>query len=390
MPKAIYLDNAATTALDPAVLEAMLPTLQGPAGNPSSRHAAGRVVRRALDQARRQLAESLGAEPAEILFTSGATEANNLAIHSALRAPHPRLFVAATEHPSVLEPVRATANTRSVIELAVTAEGILEPGTLANVLASPVDQKAALLAVQLANSETGVIQRVAELVRVIHKQYPDCWIHCDAVQAVGKLPIHFHELGVSSLALSGHKIHGPGGVGALVIRQGWRARPLWAGGGQQQGLRPGTEPVAAIVGLGAAVARAEAQRDDAARRMARLRDDFEAALRTQIPGLQVNGAVDQRLPSASNLSFPHCTAESLLLALDLEGVCCSAGTACASGSLEPSPVLQAMGFAGDRLHGALRFSLCRLTTEAEMADAVTRIVRAYQAARTKPATCGDG
>jgi cysteine desulfurase len=368
MNQTVYLDNNATTALDPEVFEAMAPYLQSFAGNPSSQHARGRSARRAVDQARRQIADSLDVDPREIIFTSGATEANNLAILSIDAPAGSAVLVNPAEHPSSLEPARSLERRGYSIEtLSLDSQGRIAD------VADCLSPTARLAVIQLANSETGCVQAIDEIFRIL----PDgCRLHCDAAQAVGKIPVSFHRLGADSLTISGHKIHGPPGIGALLVRHGVRLTPLFTGGRQQQGYRPGTEPVALIAGLAKAIAIATARLDQQAAYVRSLRDRFEASILSRIDGVVCNGAGGPRLPNTSNLSFLGADVEALLIALDLAGVYCSAGTACASGSLEPSPTLLAMGLSHERVHSAVRFSLSRFSTAEEVDQAVAQITRA--------------
>lgn len=374
----LYLDNNATTPLDPAVLDAMLPYLRDLTGNPSSRHRLGRASRRGIDLAKQQIAAALDADLDQVFFTSGATEANNLAISNCGPTGSP-LLLNPTEHPSALEPVLALEKLgHPVTRFLIDEQGLIvqAPHTIAESGVS--DERPGLAVVQLANSETGTLQNVGEL----RSQLPSSWrFHCDAVQAIGKVAVSFRELGVSSLSLSGHKIHGPAGIGTLLLRQDFNWKGILRGGAQQSEIRPGTESVASIVGLGVAVELAEKGRGEHAERMRKLRDKFERELFAALPGLSQNGSPEHRLPNTSNISLPGTSAEQLLIMLDLAGVCCSAGTACASGSLEPSPVLMAMGIEGERLHCALRFSISRMTDETAIERGAAAVIRAVNQQR---------
>jgi cysteine desulfurase len=371
----IYLDNNATTPVLPAVWEAMRPLFTDVYGNPASAHQAGRHARRALEDARERVADLLGARPDEVLFTSGATEANNLALLGLAADPPGRLLVSPVEHPSVVEPVRHLADHGwSVDRLPVDEHGIVRAGALTDLLRPDTR----LVAVMLANHETGAVQPVRDLVERVGGRAA---FHCDAVQAVGKLPVRFADLGASTLALSAHKFHGPKGVGALVLRRGVKLRPLLHGGHQQRGRRPGTEPVALAVGLAVALEIAERERDARQAHVLRLRRRFLEQLRAQAAPVVLNGPETGGVPHTLNLSFPGCRADALLMNLDLAGVCCSTGSACSSGSLLPSPVLQAMGVPDGVLHSAMRFSLSPLLTEADMDEAARRIVTAVRRLR---------
>lgn len=371
----LYLDNAATTPVLPAVWEALRPLLCDAFGNPASSHWAGRRVRVALEDARERTAALLGAYPDEVLFTSGATEANNLALFGLAGASPGHLIGSPIEHPSVTEPLAQLAAVGFTVNwLPVDADGVVQADALPTLLRPDTR----LVTVMLANNETGAVQPVPELVRLVQ---PPTLVHCDAVQAVGKIPVHFHDLGVTSLSLSAHKFHGPPGVGALLLRRQTRLRPLLYGGHQQQGRRPGTEPAALAVGLATALELACREMDARRLTVERLRQVFLERLRATGTTFLINGPAVGGLPHVLNLSFPGCRAESLLMNLDLAGVACSTGSACSSGSLLPSPVLRAMGLTGERLHSAMRFSLSALLTEAEVAEAACRVAAVVQRLR---------
>lgn len=362
----LYLDNNATTAMDPAVLDAMAPYLTGQTGNASSRHALGRRSRKAIDDAVENIARCLNARPEEIVFTSGATESNNLAILGGAGHPGSRVLVSGTEHPSALEPCLSLAARGFAVErLSVDQNGLLAP------IENGLTGAESLVVVQLANSETGTLQ---ELPKIRASLPANCRLHVDAVQGVGRVAIDFSALGSDSLAVSGHKIHGPPGVGLLLVRMGFLIDPLLVGGGQQLERRPGTEPVALIVGLAKAIELAIDGQVEYSSRMRALRDEFEGLVFSSLDGVVRNGDSSSRLPNTTNLSFLGTDAQALLIALDLAGVMASAGTACASGALEPSPVLQAMGITGARLETALRFSLSRFTTQEQVERAASVLV----------------
>jgi cysteine desulfurase len=363
----IYLDHNATTPLLPAVWEAMRPLLTEVHGNPASAHHAGRQTRRALEDARERTAALLGAQPDEVIFTSGATEANNLALFGLAGSPPGYVIVSAVEHPAVIEPARRLAERGFTLDyLPVDATGVVR----VEVLPTLLRPETRLVSVMLANNETGALQPVAALAT----QLPEATrYHCDAAQAAGKVPIHFHDLGVSSLALSAHKFHGPPGVGALLLRRGVPLQPQLWGGHQQRGHRPGTEPVALAIGLATALDLAQQEREARQAHILRLRRRFLERLRELAAPVVLNGPESGGLPHTLNLSFPGCRAESLLMNLDLAGIACSTGSACSSGSLLPSPVLQAMGVPDEVLHSALRFSLSHVLSEAEVEEAARRI-----------------
>jgi cysteine desulfurase len=377
----IYLDNNATTPLLPAVAEAMRPFHTEVYGNPASSHAAGRRARRALEEARERTAALLGAHPDEVVFTSGATEANNLALFGLAGEPPGRLLASPVEHPSVLEPLRQLAAAGFTLDrLPVDARGVVPVDTLDDTLRPDTR----LVAVMRANHETGALQPVGELAGRVGGRAA---FHCDAVQAAGKVPVDFHALGVDTLAVSAHKFHGPKGVGALLVCRGSRLRPRAFGGHQQQGRRPGTEPVALAAGLSAALE--VAVREMEARRAAvrRLRERFLDRLRAEVTPVVINGPGDG-LPHTLNVSFPPLKADLLLVALDLAGVACSTGSACSSGSLLPSPVLEAMGVPPEVLHSAMRFSLSPLQTEAEVDEGAGRVAAVVRRLRRSSASEG--
>jgi len=371
----IYLDNNATTPVLPGVIEAMRPFLTDVCGNPASAHGAGRRARQALEQAREQIAAILDAFPDEVIFTSGATEANNMAVRG-LVGPAPAHVVASPiEHPSVAEPLEHLRQTGVEVDyLPVDHHGLVSAGALREA----VRPQTQMVAVMLANHETGTVQPIAELRQAVE---PHIAFHCDAVQAVGKLPVKFHQLGVTTLSLSAHKFHGPKGIGALFVRRGTQVAPLVFGGHQQQGRRPGTEPVALAVGLATALELWQSEQEQRTAHVRRLRGRLLDGLRRAASPLHMNGAEDG-VPHTLNISFPGCRADALLMNLDLAGICCSTGSACSSGSLLPSPVLKAMSASEEDLSSAMRFSLSPLLTEADMDEASKRIAEAVGRLRT--------
>jgi cysteine desulfurase len=365
--KLIYLDHNATTPLLPAVWEAMQPYYFDVAGNPASAHQAGRQARRALEDARERIATLLGAFPDEVVFTSGATEANNLALFGLAGTPPASLVSSPIEHPCVIEPLRRLGEQGFALDwLPVSREGVVAVADLT----SRLRDDTRLVSVMLANHETGALQPVAELVAVCAGR---CFFHCDAVQAAGKLPVRFHELGVTTLSLSAHKLYGPKGIGALLVRRGVKLPPRLWGGHQQRGLRPGTEPVGLAVGLAAALEIAERERESRTTQVRLLRERFLHVVEGQAAPVVLNGPRDGGIPHTINLSFPGLQADALLMNLDLAGVACSTGSACSSGSLLPSPVLQAMGVPDEVLRSAMRFSLSHLLTVEEMEEAARRV-----------------
>jgi cysteine desulfurase len=373
----IYLDNNATTPMLPAVWEAMRPFLTHAFGNPASAHQAGRRVRRALDDARERTAALLGAAADEVVFTSGATEANNLALFGLAGQPPGRLLTSPIEHPSVAEPIRRLEEVGFAVDrLPVDATGVVVVEALPELLRPDT----CLVSIQLANHETGALQPVRALAEQLEGRAS---FHCDAVQTVGKRPVRFHDLGVTTLALSAHKFHGPAGVGALLVRRHTRLQPRMWGGHQQQGRRPGTEPVALAVGLATALESWHREADARTERVRRLRRLFLEQLRAAAGPVVLNGPDDEGrgVPHTVNVSFPGCRADALLMNLDLAGVASSTGSACSSGSLLPSPVLQAMRVADDVLHSAMRFSFSPLLSEEEVAEAGRRIAEVVQRLR---------
>ncbi len=374
----LYLDNNSTTPLGPAADEAMRAYLRAGYGNPASAHSAGRQARRALEDARERTAALLGAQPDEVVFTSGATEANNLALFGQCGEPPGHLLASPVEHPSVLEPLRHLAATGFNLDfLPVDPQGVVP----ADSLTPRRRPDTRLVAVMLANHETGAVQPVRALAEAVAGAEGRPAFHCDATQAVGKVPVRFHELGVSTLSLSAHKFHGPQGVGALLVRRGVKLRPLARGGHQQRGLRPGTEPVALAVGLAAALEDAHREADFRRDRVCRLRELFLGYLQENAAPIVLNGPAEGSLPHTLNLSFPGVRADALLMALDLAGVACSTGSACSSGSLLPSPVLQAMKVPEVVLHSAMRFSLSALLTDEQIREAARRVAAAVRRLR---------
>jgi cysteine desulfurase len=379
----IDLDQNATTPVLPEAAEAVRRVEADAPGNPSSSHSAGRAARRRLEDARERIAALLGASSEEVIFTSGATEANNLAIFGLCGRPPGRIVGSPIEHPCAIEPLKQLENRGFQVEwLRVDPRGIVSvPPTATLPVQGGGDkwlESVRLLTLQLANHETGAIQAVRGFVE---SGIP---VHSDAAQAVGKIPVHFRELGVASLALSAHKFRGPKGIGALLARKGTTLRPLLFGGHQQRGLRPGTEPVPLAVGMAVALEHAVRTMSDTASTLARLRQRLLDRLRGDVPPVIVNGPLPRdpdSLPTTLNLSFPGCRADLLLMALDLAGVACSTGSACSSGSLLPSPVLAAMGVPDAVLKSAMRFSLGETTTEAEVDAAAERIVECVRAQR---------
>lgn len=364
----IYLDHNATTPLDPAVAQVMAEFLEGQFGNPSAIYREGRLAAAAMAAARRKLAALLGATARRLVFTGGGSEANNQVIKGVAFTPGnrgKRFITSSVEHPSVLKTFAWLAELGyEVVFLPVDGQGLVRPADLARVLAQPT----ALVSVMAANNETGALQPVAELAALAHQA--GALFHSDAVQAVGKVPIAVDELGVDFLTLSGHKLYGPKGVGALYLRKGLDLTPLVHGGGQEGGRRAGTENTAAIVGLGKAAELAARHLDRMGHEVARLRDELWQGIARQTPGARLNGPPTLRLPNTLNVSLPGIRGESLVLALDNKGVALSSGSACRAGSPEPSHALLAMGLTPEQAHCALRFSLGRENTREEIVRAL--------------------
>lgn len=376
----IYLDHAATTAARPEAVEAMTPLL-GVAANASSVHAEGRAARAALDAARATVARVLGAAPREIVFTGGGSEAIALAVLGVARAARRgrRVVTTAIEHHAVLHAVdRLEEDGWRVERLPVDGRGVVDPAAFAAALTP----ETALASVMYANNEVGTVQPIAELARLARER--GVLFHTDAVQAPGWLPLDVAALGVDLLTISAHKFCGPRGVGALYVRAGTPLAPLILGGGQEHGLRAGTENLAGIAGLARALELAGAERVETVARAGALRDRLEAAILAAIPDVRVNGAGAPRLPNVLSVAFAGAPRDALLIRLDLAGVAASAGSACAAGSLEPSHVVAALGLAEPYRSGVIRFSLGRTTAAAEIA-AVAALLPALVADVRTPA-----
>jgi cysteine desulfurase len=361
----VYLDNNATTMTAPEVLEAMRPFFSERYGNPSSMHSFGGGVAREISQARARLAELLGASPQEIVFNSGGTEGDATAIRSALFTQGDRNEIVTTrvEHPAVLNFSKHLARERgfAVKWLSVDKRGRLD----LDEVKKKVSEKTAIVSVMWANNETGVLFPIQEIAEIAHER--GALMHTDAVQAVGKVPIDLQKVEVDFLSLSSHKLHGPKGIGALYIRRGTRFSPYIMGGHQEADRRGGTENVPGIVGLGEAARLAKFHFEAGGEaRVAALRDRLEKGLLFAIPASRVNGDIAHRLPNTLNIGFEFVEGEAILMRMDALGICASSGSACTSGSLEPSHVLRAMGVPFTSVHGSIRFSLSRYTTDEEI------------------------
>lgn len=366
----VYLDHNATTPLSPAALEAMTPYLTQLHGNPSSRHRYGRLASHAVEQAREQVAALVGAHPSQVIFTSGGTEANNLALKGAAAwLPPAGIAVSAVEHPSVLEPVKGLAGKGwRTLMLAVDAEGRVAVETLNETLKADTTR---LVSVMYANNETGVIQDVAGLSECARRQ--GAVMHTDAVQAAGKLKLDFAATGAHLMSLSAHKLYGPKGVGALVVDKSIDLAPQLQGGGQERGLRAGTENVAGIVGFGAAAEQALADLQTGPARLAGMRDRLQQAL-TELTGVVIFAAHAERLPNTLFFGVHGIDGEMLLLQLDQLGLAVASGSACSSDKVEPSHVLTAMGVEAQLARSAIRVSLGRGNSEAD----IDRLVKGLQ------------
>ena len=361
----VYFDYNATTPLAPEVIEAVQVASRDLFGNASSVHHFGQQAKAAVDEARSAIAALINGDPSEIVFTSGGTESDNFALRGAAEALEPtgrrHLVASAIEHEAVLNTLKALARRgwRTTL-LSVDHSGILIPDRVREA----ISRETAVVSVMHANNEIGTIQPVAAIAAIAHEQ--GAIVHTDAVQSTAKIPVDVRALGVDLLSLSAHKLNGPKGVGALWIKRGTRMLPILTGGKHERNRRAGTENVPAIVGLGVAARLAAAKLESEATRVAGLRDRLEQGILTHVPGTAVNGDPQNRVPNTTNISFDRVEAESLLIALDLEGIAVSTGSACSSGTLEPSHVLRAMGLSTHRTQNSLRFSLGQFSTQAEV------------------------
>jgi cysteine desulfurase len=382
--KRIYLDHAATTPTAPEVVEAMMPYFHDRFGNPSSLHSFGREGKVAVETARRKVAALLGAGPQEVVFTSGGTESNNMALRGVARALRDRgnhIVTSSVEHHAVLEPCRDLVEEGYEITwLPVDCDGLVDPAEGGRA----VTHRTVLVSIMHANNEIGTIQPIAEIGRLVHDK--GVYLHTDAVQTFGHIPFNVDEIGVDLLTLSAHKFYGPKGVGALYIRGGTRIAPLLKGGGQEGGRRASTENVPGIVGLGKAVDLAREKLTGEVAELSRLRDRLIEGIRQRVDGIRINGHPGQRLPGNVCVSFDGIEAEPLLLTLDLMGIACSGGSACSSTAVEASHVLSAIGLEPGMARGTLRFSLGRGTTEEDIdrvLDVLPPIVKRLRSAARK-------
>ena len=375
----IYFDNNATTSLDPDVLEAMLPFLRENYGNPSSAYSFGKRVAQAVHHAREQLADLLGCEPSELIFTSCGTESDNSAIQSAIQLDPDRrhLVTSKVEHSAIVNHAETLARRGyEVTWLSVNPDGLIDLRELENAIRPDT----AIVSLIWANNETGVLFPIEEAAAICRAK--GTLFHTDAVQAVGKIPIDLRKSSIQFLSLSGHKLHAPKGVGALYVNRRTRFNPYLIGGGQESKKRGGTENTASIVGLGVAAELAGVHLSEENAEVRALRDAFEEGILNRIPNVQVNGHRTLRLPNTSNLAIEGIDSEGMLMLLDQKGICCAAGSACTAGSLEPSHVLRAMGCSTDRARGSLRFSFSRLNTPDEVRQALEIIPRLVEKLRS--------
>jgi cysteine desulfurase len=379
----VYLDHSATTPVDPRVVEAMLPYLTEKFGNASSVHLFGQEARAAADRARRQVAALIGARANEIVFTSGGTEANNLAVRGVSEAAETRhIITSAIEHPSVRGAIESLEKRGwSVTRLPVYEDGIVRVEDVRSALRPDT----VLLSVMMANNEIGTIQPIRQIGELVKEERehgnPHLWFHTDAVQAAGRLPIEVQSLGCDLLSISAHKIYAPKGAGALFVRRGVRLTPQQVGGHQERERRAGTESIANIVAFGAAAELASREMSERNEHTRRLRDRFERTVEQSIDDIAFNGDREQRLPHLSNISFRFIEGEGLLIHLDMQGVAVSTGSACSSGTLEPSPVIRALGRNEELARGAIRFSFGKDNSDDDVDYSLPALQRAVESLR---------
>ncbi|MER7363041.1 cysteine desulfurase family protein [Nonomuraea wenchangensis] len=376
-----YLDHAATTPMLPEAIEAMTEQLRR-VGNPSSLHAAGRQTRRVVEESRESIADALGARPSEVVFTSGGTEADNLAIKGLYwaRRPRRRVLLSAIEHHAALDPAHWLAESQGaeVELLEVDEHGMVHPDTLRAAVERDPDD-VAVISVMWANNEVGTVQPLHVLAAVAHDH--GIPFHTDAVQAVGQLPVSFAASGADALTLTGHKVGGPMGAGALLLARGLTPVPVQHGGGQERDVRSGTLDAPAIAGLAAAVRTAVAHQEETSRHLTALRDELIERVRQAVPGVVLNGHPTERLPGNAHFSFPGCEGDALLMLLDAKGVECSTGSACSAGVAQPSHVLLAMGADAAAARGSLRFSLGHTSTREDIDRLIEVLPAAVERAR---------
>jgi cysteine desulfurase len=368
----IYLDNSATTRIDDQVLDAMMPYLRERFGNASSIHAFGQEARAAIEDARRAVAGLIGAEGRDIVFTSGGTESDNMALWGVWRSGYRsgnHIITSKIEHPAVLATCKVLeAAGAEVTYLPADSAGRVDPDRVA----AAITDRTILITIMHANNETGVVQPIEEIGTLARER--GILFHADAVQSVGKIPVNVEQLGIPLLSLSGHKMHAPKGVGALYVRGGVKMAPFMTGGSHERRRRAGSENVAGIVGLGAAAQLALQRLPEMGSRVADLRDHLEKRIKDKIPGVRTNGTAEHRLPGIANLAFEGLEGEAAVIGLDLEGLAVSTGSACSSGSLEPSHVLMAMGLRAEAVQSSLRFSLGYHNSPEEIDSALEIII----------------
>ena len=367
----IYLDNAASTQIHDDVLEAMLPYLKEQYGNPSSIHRYGRLANKAIEKARKQIAMLINADPSEILFTSGGTESNNAALYGiAAKKPHSQIITSSIEHDAILEPCKKLAKDGfDVIYLPVDNHGVVNLSVLKNSLSD----NTCLVSIMFGNNEMGTIEPIAQIAQLCNER--NIPFHTDAVQAVGKITIDVKKLGVDLLSISSHKINGPKGIGALYIRKGIDLIPIILGGGQEHGLRSGTENVANIVGFGKACELAKLNLSENISHMKKLRDNLVATILREIPGVALNGHTENRLPNNAHFTFLGVAGEDLIIKLDEYGICASTGSACSVHTQKASHVLQAMGFSHEQITGSLRLTLGLFNNQQQIDETVNILKR---------------
>jgi cysteine desulfurase len=390
----VYLDHAGTTALDPKVLEAMIPYFTERFGNPSSLHTVGQEARYALDEARERVAGVLNCRPREVVFTGGGTESDNAAIHGVATALHEtgnHIITSSVEHHAVLHACQYLESQGfEVTYLPVDADGMVQPEAIYNA----INERTTLVTIMYGNNEIGTINPIADIAKSIKKRAEELSrtivFHTDAVQAAGYLSLDAVELGVDLLSLSGHKFHGPKGTGVLYIKRGTPYLPLIHGGGQERERRSGTENIPGIIGLSLALEAADSAREETGKRCAALRNHIIASVQERIPGSRLNGHATQRLANNANFSFTGVEGEPILLGLDMARIAASSGSACSSGSLEPSHVLLALGQSAEIARGSLRLTLGRDNTEEEIEYLLGVLVDLVQRLRQLPSLTTAG
>ncbi len=380
--KPIYLDYAATTPIEPRVLDAMMPFLTEKFGNPNSIHTYGREARRVVDEAREKISQLLKCQPSEILFTSGGTESDNLAIRGVAEAychKGNHIITTQIEHHAVLHTCKALEEKGfEVTYLPVDQHGLVYPEQVADA----INERTILVSIMHANNEIGTIEPIEEIVKAVKDKRADVLVHTDAVQTVGHIPVDVREIGVDLLSFSAHKFYGPKGVGGLFVRRGVKLIPQITGGGQERNRRSGTENVAGIVGTAKALEISVSEMPTEMPRLQRLRDELIAKVLSKIPDSLLNGHPSQRLPHNANFSFRGVEGEALLLQLDMHGIAASSGSACSSGSLEPSHVLLALGLPYELAIGSLRLTLGRFTTHEDILKVVEVLPSIIEKLRT--------